>query len=893
MITRAAVSPELVARQAELQTLIDLRRAAAQGRGALLLVGGDAGIGKTRLVAVFRETLTNGRAAVGTGLCREFGSVPYGPIREALQAVGAAAPLSVARNRAEQLAALHESLAAACSRRNVVLVLEDLHWADDGSLRFLSYVLPSIASLRLLVVGTYRTDEVQGASAVAPYLARFGRDRGCHQLVLPPLERAHIRQLIALALADRTRLAASEIDVIVERSDGNPFFAEELLKSALERRDRHGTARGLPLTIRAAVTERLTGLDEGARRILALAAVMGRRFDADFLTELAGCPVSEVWDTLRRVRDLQLVDEVRGAAPGYAFRHALTREAIYDEMLSAEVRPLHAHILRTLESRGEGSAHDLGYHAWSALDPARCVRYNERAGDEADALHAYADAVRGYERAMQGAQDDDAMGRLLAKAAASSARDGSAHRAAELYEAAAQAHERSGRIDRVAECYQSMSAQARLGGDNERAMAILQRALRTLPPDDAAARARLGLTLAFLYLDRGDAAAAAEMMATCAAAADTPGYHNTGSYFAMVTGDLGLLRSASSRYVEASAALGSDRVCSAKFNVGFGLCTLGIDDEALDRLEELLPELHERRLSSLEVLACANAALILGRRGRLAEARAMVERGLAIPEPATTGPIALASAALEIGCALGDEALVARSVTPAIIESAFASRINSTLGRFAGPYARWLRATGANREVANALRRAVTVLVSPFAAMETLLAAVELGDAWTRRRALEFLPAIEAMSGLELYAAGGTHLRAVEMCAAGEGMSSPATAREAARRYRALGWALHEARCLELAGDVADAAELYRGAGAVADVRRLEPTDVPGSTASVLSPREREISALIAKGIPNKHLAERFGVNQRTIEKHLTSIYGKLGLRSRSELAAFVARGER
>jgi DNA-binding CsgD family transcriptional regulator len=893
MIVRPLVCPVLVARREELDELTERRRAAARGHGSVVLVAGDAGIGKSRLVAAFRDTLSNGRASIGVGLCREVGNIPYGPLADALGGLDPAFVLPTAPTRAEQLAAMLAALRSVCARRNAVLIFEDLHWADEGTLSFLAHVLPALASMRLLVVATYRSDEVHGGQTVTRYVARLTRDRGNAHVVLGPLQPAETRSLLRHAIAGHATLDGSVIEEIVERSEGNPFFAEELLKSALERRERSSVRSELPLTIRSAVNERLAGLEPGARRLLVLAAVLGRRFEAEFLAEIADRPLSDVLDVLRRVRDLQLVDELRAPAHAivYAFRHALIRDAIYDEMLALELRPLHARILTALEQQEIAGATDLGYHAWAALDAERCVRYNERAGDEADALHAYADAVRCYERAMDGAREDAVRRRLLEKAARSCARDGKPARAMHLYEAAAEACERSGHGARVVELYQAMSSEARLAGDNERAMAILRRALYVLPAADATARATLSLTLAFLHLDRGETSRAEQLIGEAGAATHTPVYYNTCGYAAMVNGDLEAVRSASTQHLELCAPLDADRVLRARFNLGFSLCVLGVDTEALDLFDAILPELRERRMSSLEVLACANAALIHARAGRLRAGRLMVERGLAIPEPATTGPIALASAALEIGRALSDEMLVARSVSVELIEAAFVSRINTTLGRLAGPYARWLDARGDRRAAAGVLRRAMSALTAPGGATETIVAAVELGDEATRRDALAFVPSIDAMSHLPIYAATALHVRALAASRAGDPAAAHAFATRAETCYRELGWPLHAARCLELAADPASAAATYIAAQSSADLRRLESLrPEPASAPLALSRRELQIAELVASGTPNKRLAERLDVSQRTIEKHLTSIYGKLGLRNRSELAAFVAR---
>src|SRR5579871_3129486 len=125
MLTRALVCPTLVGRDHELQQLVERRLAAARGHGALLLISGDAGIGKSRLLVSFRGTLRGGRASLGVGLCREYGNAPYGPLIEALRGAGVPGPFSTADTRPEQLAEFAEQTAAACRRRCVVLLIED------------------------------------------------------------------------------------------------------------------------------------------------------------------------------------------------------------------------------------------------------------------------------------------------------------------------------------------------------------------------------------------------------------------------------------------------------------------------------------------------------------------------------------------------------------------------------------------------------------------------------------------------------------------------------------------------------------------------------------------------------------------------------------------------
>ena len=274
MLVSALVCPELIGRRAELEALAERRRAAAAGHGAFVLISGDAGVGKTRLLRAFRETLAGGRATVGAGGYDEFANLPYGAIIEALRGAGSLKPIVAERTRAEQLAALAERLATTCASRNVVLLLEDVQWADEASFAFLLHVLRSLATQRLLVVATYRSDELHRAHVATPYIARLARDPHTVRIALQPLGVPDMQRFVRATLDGRARLARRDIDEIIERSDGNPFFAEELLKNALEHVDAHAGHGALPLTIRAAVAERLKLFDAPALAVLSLAAVV-------------------------------------------------------------------------------------------------------------------------------------------------------------------------------------------------------------------------------------------------------------------------------------------------------------------------------------------------------------------------------------------------------------------------------------------------------------------------------------------------------------------------------------------------------------------------------------------------------------------------------------------
>ncbi len=248
-----------------------------------------------------------------------------------------------------------------------------------------------------------------------------------------------------------------------------------------------------------------------------------------------------------------------------------------------------------------------------------------------------------------------------------------------------------------------------------------------------------------------------------------------------------------------------------------------------------------------------------------------------MPLPSTTGPVALATAALTLADLTNDEMLVEKTLTEEVVDAAFRSHIDSTLGRFAGLYARQLHSSNRRDEARAVLRRAVELLHGPFASTETLLAAAELGDEPTVQRAMTLATRLHAMPRIPLYVATYAHLRA--LAARRNGEEACKAASEAARIYEGLGWSTHAARCLELS-------EKRHTATALRSLRAMRTL----RSVTALSARETEIAELVAHGLSNKNLATTLNVSLRTIEKHLTTIYDKLGLRNRAELVAFVTR---
>ena len=434
-------SPLFIGRQAELATLTAALDRAASGVASTILIGGDAGIGKSRLVAE-----TSARAA-GTFLVLEGGCVslgdggglPFAPIVEALRRLPSilAADPTGRLGRIEDLrspatvelgglipelgstldapagmfdrpewvqARIFEGLLSLLrslgERVPVLLILEDLHWSDASTRDVTSFLARNARTERLAVVGTYRTDELNRRHPLRPWLAEMDRLPRVERVALARFGHRELEAQVAAILDDVPR--AGLVEAVERRAEGNPFFVEELLACADQ------PQLGLPQTLRDVLLGRVTALSEPAQRVLGIAAVAGRTVDSELLALVGGAPETALEDALRDALAAQILVSDRESGTGaYRFRHALLAEAVYDDLLPSERRRLHAAYAAALDARAtppgaEGASHlsALAHHASLAHEPVRALRAWVAAARAASGAFGFAESTRAYERAI-------------------------------------------------------------------------------------------------------------------------------------------------------------------------------------------------------------------------------------------------------------------------------------------------------------------------------------------------------------------------------------------------------------------------------------------------------------------------------------------------------------
>ena len=254
----------------------------------------------------------------------------------------------------------------------MLLVVEDLHWSDDLSLEFLQYLARGVAPHALAMLLTYRSDEVQ--PRLRHVLAQLDRERLAQEVTLTPLTREEVGAMLRATFALQRPLRAEFLEAIYSLTEGNPFFVEEVLKSLVAAGQIFYTDGGwerksleelhIPRSVQDAVQQRVEQLSMDAQQVLQLAAVAGRRFDFGLLQHLTRFDEQALLRLIKELIAAQLV--VEESAEQFAFRHALTRQAIYTSMLARERQALHRQIAETLEQLYPDSldAHlgDIAYH---------------------------------------------------------------------------------------------------------------------------------------------------------------------------------------------------------------------------------------------------------------------------------------------------------------------------------------------------------------------------------------------------------------------------------------------------------------------------------------------------------------------------------------------------
>jgi DNA-binding CsgD family transcriptional regulator len=370
---------ELLEREPHLEQLEEHLRQAGAGRGRVVLVGGEAGVGKSTLADEFCRRVADGAVVLRTSCDSLSTPGPLGAVRDLAPALGLLIddhPLDGdARDRL-----FREVLAAFAARPGpTVIVAEDAHWSDGASLELLRFLGRRIGGIPVLFVVTYRDDEIGADHPLRLVLGDLATAPAVHRIGVRPLSEAAVQRLAAGS--DRDAAALHRL------TGGNPFFLTEALAAEGE---------SVPATVGDAVLARAARLSPEARAVLDVAAVMGSTIDASLLLTVAGPVLDEADECIDR-------GLLRGTGDGLAFSHELAREAILAAIAPLRRRLLHARVLEALREAPEPQRDlaQLAHHAEAAGDRAAVLEFAIAAAEQAAALHAHREAAAQYARALR------------------------------------------------------------------------------------------------------------------------------------------------------------------------------------------------------------------------------------------------------------------------------------------------------------------------------------------------------------------------------------------------------------------------------------------------------------------------------------------------------------
>lgn len=943
------VSPELVQRDRQLAVLLEHLAAASAGETRLVAITGEGGIGKSRLCRELARLAHEAGFTVLGGRSHATVALPYEPFVAALRPYAHARGPDILRRllgtlalelrrllpeldvstpseamipederRDRFLRTIQLLLEDAAAQQPVLLVLEDFHEADAGSVELLGLLAVALRA-GVCIALTLREDEVPAGGPVRALLGDLDRERRLARIALGPLDLDGVARMTDLLRpgGDGHGLARA----VFERSEGVPFYVEELLKAVVDAPDASAVELALPRTVRDSVLLRLSRLaaarGDHCRELLELVAVAGLPLAHEALLGLSGRAERDTLADVEAAVQAQLLEPL-ARTDTYQFRHALTRDAVLEHVPMARRPGLHRRVAETLEALGAAAPGPatLALHFAAAGDRARALHYARAAATSAVAVGAYAAAIGLLRTAAasaagtpEEAEIDEQLGAALQAAGHASEAERALLRARELVEDA----QDLARLDL------RLAAVLRMQGQRAAARAAAARAAATAAGSDGMLLAEALVRQADLAWAESDPFETARLADEALAVARSEGA--TGVEIEALT----LLGAAATRLGRADgpehlaaavrAADGSGRgpeAMNAHLELARGLLFLGRNDDALVSARAALDLAREQGLEFAQARILAFATTICVNLGKYEEARGYAEQAVALARPDT---VAASAARMALAHVMSDQGAYAEAL--ALYERIEADAEHDDPDRrtiYWSYRSQTLLALGRYEEAAAAARKAVDLTVAiPSQGMTAFLNAAEVAEA---RRDAEGIRALAArfatyFAGRDTAPIRLTRLELEAIAALCEGRDAAerfdavadayegldARVRTAYRRGTAAALRLRDpgtrgaarrelsARRTELAG--------YGAARYVAalDVA-LERRSTERAPRGILGRQELQVAMLLSRGFTDHGIAAELRVSRERASTLVRAVLARLGVTTRSQVAGWVVSRE-
>jgi DNA-binding NarL/FixJ family response regulator len=949
------------------------------GNGRLVLISGEPGIGKTRLSREVLGRVSSQGARTSLGRCFEqHTAVPFFPFTEALTLPLVGLPLLPDPQALERWPELAHLLPEAGADQHVqggqetqlrvfravtaflrdvaegsplVLLLDDLHWADATSLSLLLYLGRHLAGSRILVLGTYREAEVRPEHALEEILRELVRDGHLDEVHLQPLDLEGTAGLVRQQLATPT-ISDELVALVHARAGGNPFFTKELLKALVEQGAlTHKQSRWLPTvlapmdvprSVRSLVAHRVSQLPADAQELLRQASVVGQEVELDVLVAVSGLPDSAVLDNLDATLDAGLLKHApTGSQHNYAFVHALMQQALYEGQPSSVRRRLHQRVGEVLELRHKDRplvSAELARHFLAAGDARRALGYALQAGREASARYAHAEAGRWYQQAVD---------LLIDQGEHAQAAEAQYHVAGELYDlnrltdALAAYHSALSTFERVADTlgqarvHRGIAVVHRGRYDLAAAVPHFEKALHLWPPerqDAELASLQVDAARASVFTgDFGTATALAMRAIETAERSDAPGllalslvqlagirerddprprftiepldraeriahvagdwralcyvYLSRASHYSQLSGELDKARADRRAAVKAAERSGdTERIAFAYQMLSWTHLDMGAWREGRQAARDGLALDPD---SLLPGSGPPGAALLAWMEGRHDDALALMAAYVADArerhdvQGLSVSLATLADMALQLDRFAEAEAPAREAADLLRVDGGWRPWPGMGLGPLAETIVR-LTTADAEQIVATAERE--------VAATEQYVAHPQL----LRSRGLLLQRQGQPDAALEALRASAEIARSqhagIQLCRTLDQLAA------VARQQSAVAMAVEvETELVHLIESIGPEVSGLTWAQHRAPATRGRPTSGPEQSrptdvwANPLTPREREVAVLLARGLTNRQIAEALVIAEGTAGVHVDHILNKLGFRSRAQVAAWAA----